>query len=497
MNGASLSLSELLSAVPHSGVFGPSEIRVTGCTCDSREVVPGDLFVALKGFHQDGRAFVEEAVKRGARAVLARGEPLTPLPGATWISTSNDREAFSAAAAAIYRTREPEVSLVGVTGTNGKTTVAYLLRSIFNKAGGGGMMGTIEYDDGEGLKPAQRTTPEANYIHRWLHSLSEQSIPYGVMEVSSHSLVLARVKDVSFRVAAFTNLTRDHLDFHRTMEAYYCAKKKLFDQLLPNGVAVINTAFSYGARLASELEPKKILRVGLDGSADLYPERTEMDLKGIRTVLKSPGGAFKVRSRLVGVFNLHNILVAAGAALSAGAAPEQVAAGIDALHRVPGRMERVDAGQPFTVLVDYAHTDDALKSLLTTVRALHPSRIITVFGCGGDRDKSKRPLMGTVTVRLSDISILTSDNPRTERPETIAEDVEAGIRPEIVPGKQFFRILDRRKAIGTALKLAEEGDVVVVAGKGHEREQTIGSKKLPFHDPTVVAELLARMGWRG
>ncbi len=490
-------LSDLLGLVPHSAVLGPMDVSVAGITCDSREVGPGDAFAALKGYKTDGRAFASQAFARGARVVLAHAEPLEPIPaGAAWVVCPRDREAFSAACAALYGTLVNPVKLAGVTGTNGKTTSVYLLRSIFRQAGGSGMLGTIEYDDGEGLHPAVRTTPEAHLIHRWLRGLADRSVPYAAMEVSSHSLALSRVAHLRFVAAGFTNLTRDHLDFHLTMDAYYQTKKGLFDLLSPDGVAVVNLEDAYGVRLAGELDRKRLLTVGRQKPADMRPEALAMDLSGIACTFKTPYGDVAIRSALTGQFNLENLLVAVGTALAAGVSPAQAEAGIAALKGVPGRMERVDRGQPFAVLVDYAHTDDALKNLLQTVRDLGPRRIITVFGCGGDRDRTKRPLMGAVAARLSDVVILTSDNPRTEDPEEIARDAENGIRPELGGGKTYERILDRREAIRHALGLAGEGDAVVVAGKGHERDQLTGTERREFHDPTVAGELLGDLGWR-
>jgi UDP-N-acetylmuramoyl-L-alanyl-D-glutamate--2,6-diaminopimelate ligase len=490
-------LSDLLGKIPYSTVLGPTGITVSGITCDSREVHAGDVFAALRGFKSDGRIYADEAFARGARVVLAHAEPLGHFPPeAAWIVCPSDREAFSAACAALYRTADNPVKLAGVTGTNGKTTCAYLLRSIFREAGGAGMLGTIEVDDGEGLQPAVRTTPEAHFIHRWLRALAERGLPYGAMEVSSHALALHRVSDLRFTAAGFTNLTRDHLDFHITMDAYYGTKKALFDLLLPGGIAVVNLDDPYGVRLAGDLDRHRVWTVGRKNPADLRPESLSMDLRGIRCTFRTPCGDVRVRSALTGQFNLENLLVATGTALAAGASPDQAAAGIETLRGVPGRLERIDRGQPFSVFVDYAHTDDALKNLLQTLRELGPKRLITVFGCGGDRDKAKRPLMGAVAARLSDILILTSDNPRTEDPEAIARDAEMGILPEISGGKAYERVLDRRQAMGRALDLAGEGDAVVVAGKGHERDQTTGTTKREFHDPTVLGELLGDMGWR-
>jgi UDP-N-acetylmuramoyl-L-alanyl-D-glutamate--2,6-diaminopimelate ligase len=497
MNGKGLPLSELLGTVPHSSATGPASAVVRDLTCDSREVKEGFCFFALKGFKRDGREFADEAIERGARVVFSHAGPLKPVPKTvTWVVCPRDREAFSAAAAALYDTQASKVKVVGVTGTNGKTTIAYLLRSILGGAGGAGLLGTVEYDDGKGLRPAVRTTPEAHEVHRWIRTIQKNGAAYGVMEVSSHSLVLARVKDVPFAVAAFTNLTRDHLDFHKTMEAYYQAKRSLLDLLSPSGIAVINLEDPYGLRLSGEVDRKRLLSVGRAKPAQVRPKRYEMDLKGIRGTFLTPFGDVKVRSGLTGEFNVQNLLMAAASALAAGATIQQVEEGVAALEIVPGRMERVDAGQPFVVLVDYAHTDDALKNLLQTVRDLKPRRVITVFGCGGDRDRTKRPLMGAVAARLSDVLFLTSDNPRTEDPAAIARDVEKGIKPELNEHRTYRCILDRRRAMADALSAATEGDVVVVAGKGHERDQQTGEVKRPFHDPTVLRELLGEMGWR-
>lgn len=497
MSGNGMPLSELLGAVPHSSATGPADAVVKDLTCDSREVEEGACFFALKGFKRDGREFAQEAIQNGARVVFSHAGPLKPVPRAvTWVVCRRDREAFSAAAAALYDTQSSKVKIVGVTGTNGKTTIAYLLRSTLSGAGGAGLLGTVEYDDGEGLRPAVRTTPEAHEVHRWIQTLGMHGAAFGVMEVSSHSLVLSRVRDVSFAVAAFTNLTRDHLDFHKTMEAYYQAKRSLLDLLAPQGMAVINLEDSYGLRLSGEVDRKRLLSVGYAKPAQVRPKRYDMDLSGIRGTFLTPFGDVRVKSRLTGEFNVQNLLVAAASALAAGATTKQVEEGIAALELVPGRMERVDAGQPFVVLVDYAHTDDALKNLLQTVRDLKPKRVITVFGCGGDRDRSKRPLMGAVAARLSDVLFLTSDNPRTEDPAAIARDVEKGIKPELGAQREYRCVLDRREAMAEALSAAGEGDVVVVAGKGHEPQQQTGDVKRPFHDPTVLRELLGELGWR-
>jgi UDP-N-acetylmuramoyl-L-alanyl-D-glutamate--2,6-diaminopimelate ligase len=496
MSERTLTVAELLTEVPHSSAYGPSDQPVLGVTCSSSECVPGGLFAAIRGFVRDGRDFVPEALSRGARTILSHSGPAGPVPeGVTWIVSPRDREAFSRACALFFRTASNPVKLAGVTGTNGKTTVTYILRSIFSQVGPTGLLGTVEYDDGGGLKPASRTTPEAHEVHRFLQALAERGVSHAAMEVSSHALALHRVSDVPFAVAAFTNLTRDHLDFHQNMEAYFQAKRAFFDLLAPEGTAVVNLENPYGLRLLSELDRKKILRVGEGPPADIYPAKASMDLKGIRMDVASPSGKLKLDSPLVGDFNRQNILVAVAAAMALGIPKDAIRAGVSAMRGAPGRLERIEAGQPFGVFVDYAHTDDGLRNVLSAVHSLIAGRLIVVFGCGGDRDRTKRPLMGAVAARLGDVIFLTSDNPRSEDPLRILQDAEAGARPELSPGKEFHKIPDRREAIREALKAASAKDAVVVAGKGHEAEQLVAGKRIPFHDPTVVRETLAELGW--
>ncbi|MEJ2367415.1 MAG: UDP-N-acetylmuramoyl-L-alanyl-D-glutamate--2,6-diaminopimelate ligase [Acidobacteriota bacterium] len=498
MKRAPVTLRDLLPRVPHSSMVGRTDVTLTGITCDSREVLPGDMFAALQGYQQDGRRFIPEAIRRGAAAVLCHDRPLEPLPASVpCLICPSDREAFSAASAEIYHVADSEVDLVGVTGTNGKTTVTYLLRNIVRVTEPCGLLGTVEYDDGDGVLEADRTTPEAHTIHKWIRALSDRGIATGIMEVSSHALALHRVRGLKFRAAAFTNLSRDHLDFHPTMEAYFAAKRKLFTQLSEDGLAVINVSDPYGARLAKDLKRSRVVRVVERGRGDICPKNISVDFTGIHGTFRTPEGTLQVDSPLTGWFNLQNLLVASGAAIAMGVPLEAISEGIRTLSGVPGRMQRIDFGQPFSVFVDFAHTDDALKKTLSTVRDLNPSRLITVFGCGGDRDRSKRPLMGAVVARLSDVVVLSTDNPRSEDPAAIAAEVEPGVRAELGAGKEFVTVLDRREAVRHALSIARSGDAVVVAGKGHERGQILKDAVEPYHDPTVISEILEELGWRG
>jgi len=490
----SATIGELLEVIPFSSFTGSPDAVVSGVTCFSGEVEKGDIFAAIRGYRDDGRKYVPEAVAKGASAVLSDGGPIEGFAaGVPWIVSGKARRALSAAAAFLYQPAESPPKLAGVTGTNGKTTIAYLLRNIFAECGGGGILSTIEYDDGENLTEASRTTPEAPFIHKWLAKMGENGTPFAAMEVSSHSLELHRVSDLRFDAAAFTNLTRDHLDFHETMEKYFEAKRKLFGLVKPEGFSVLNVEDNYGVRLASELEGKKVLKVGNAPPADIYAKTAEISIEGIRCSAVTPFGTVEIESPLVGRYNLMNILVAAGTAVSMGIGTDAVARGVLKTRGVPGRLEKVEAGQDFTVFVDYAHTDDALKNLLSNLKPLSSGRLITVFGCGGNRDRTKRPLMGAVSTRLSDVIILTADNSRNEKPEDIARDVEAGIMPEMAESKRYIRELDRREAIRRAFAEAGQGDIVVIAGKGHERTQTAAGVSAPFHDPTVAREILTEM----
>lgn len=484
-------IGELLSVIPFSSFTGSTGTVVSGITSFSKDVEKGDIFTALKGYKEDGRTYAPEALQNGAVAVLSDSGPLPGFPKEVpWIVSGKAREAFSAAASHLYPARESGLKLAGITGTNGKTTIAYLLRSIFRECGGGGILSTIEYDDGENLTEASRTTPEAPFVHKWIQKLSDRKLPFAAMEVSSHSLELHRVSSLKFDAAAFTNLTRDHLDFHVTMDKYFDAKRKLFDLVKPEGVSVINIEDNYGVRLVSELDGRKVLKIGNAPPADIYPVKAEMSLTGIRGSAATPFGEIEIVSPLVGRYNLSNILFAAGISASMGISLDAAASGISKTRGIPGRLEKVESGQEFSVFVDYAHTDDALKNLLSNLKPLIHGRLITVFGCGGNRDKTKRPLMGAVSTRLSDVIILTADNSRNESPEDIARDVEAGINPELTGAKLYIRELDRREAIRRAFAEARKGDAVVIAGKGHERLQTASGVSTPFHDPTVAAEIL-------
>jgi UDP-N-acetylmuramoyl-L-alanyl-D-glutamate--2,6-diaminopimelate ligase len=379
-----------------------------------------------------------------------------------------------------------------VTGTNGKTTTTYLIDAALRAAGETvGLVGTVEYRIGDRLLEAARTTPESSDLQGLFRQMVDAGCRRAVLEVSSHSLVLKRVHGCPFKVAVFTNLTRDHLDFHGDMDAYFAAKRLLFDTLLrEDGHAIVNRDDDRADDLVKSSRGR-VWTYSLSEPADLVVEEISLSLEGTTVRVKTPVGPLEVRTPLIGRFNVANLLAALGAGLALGVAPEALLRGLGSLKGVPGRLERVAAGQDFTVIVDYAHTDDALKNLLETVRELRPRRLITVFGCGGDRDRTKRPLMGAVASRLSDVVILTSDNPRSEPPEAILDDIRRGIPP--ARAADTYVIADRKEAIAKALEMGREGVVVVIAGKGHEAVQVIRDRTVPFDDRQVARDILHRL----
>lgn len=479
----------------HSGarVHGGADPEITGISYDSRTVERGHLFAALRGEKVDGLEFVPGARRRGAAAVLSERTPSVDIP---WIEVSDARAALADLAAAFYGRPAEKLSLAGVTGTNGKTTTAFLIEAGLRDAGRvTGLLGTVETRVAGRPRPASLTTPECSDLQRLFAEMVSEGVTDAALEVSSHALSQGRVRGVDFKAAVFTNLTRDHLDYHKTFEAYFEAKSRLFTQhLRTDGRAIVNIDDEWGRRLASLLGSERCLTFSQAPGADFHPEDLSLSLAGTRFTAVTPAGRARVDSPLVGHFNVSNLLGALGALVAMGLSPAQAARGVSSLAGVPGRMERVEAGQAFTVLVDYAHTDDALRNLLDTVRSLKPRRVITVFGCGGDRDRSKRPLMGAVAAQRSDLVIATSDNPRSEPPEAILDEIALGLRDRETP---FELVVDRRLAIEKALRAAEPGDVVAIAGKGHEATQTIRDRRLPFDDRQVARQILGSLDRSG
>jgi UDP-N-acetylmuramoyl-L-alanyl-D-glutamate--2,6-diaminopimelate ligase len=495
-------LSMLVEGTDVRPVSGSLDVDVAGIAIDSRRVAPGDVFFALAGTQTDGRRHVADAVSRGARAIVARGA-LDPT-SATVLDAPNPRAALARMAARLAGDPSAHMTVVAVTGTNGKTTITHLLEGIWAAAGhSAGVIGTIAYRFAGTTRPAPLTTPEAHEIQGLLAEMRAADVTHAVMEASSIAIAQERTTALAFDAAVFTNLTLDHLDFHGDMDAYYAAKARLFTELLPaspkpDPVAVVNLDDVGGRRLAAEVSTRL---VGFGRAADATVRLTDVEstLAGTRGVLVLDGARLAFTSPLVGAPHSENIAAAAATAWATGIAPDAIAAGIAATASPAGRVERI-AGPGFTVVVDYAHTPDALVRLLDALRPLTPGALVTVFGCGGDRDRTKRPIMGEAAARRSDLVVLTSDNPRTEDPARILADVETGIRAggmtplaAVGPGMRGYVVeADRVRAIELAVGVARPGDLVVVAGKGHEDYQIVGTVKHHLDDREEVRRVLAR-----
>jgi UDP-N-acetylmuramoyl-L-alanyl-D-glutamate--2,6-diaminopimelate ligase len=447
--------------------------------------------VALKGHRADGTLFAAQAVQRGAVAVVS-DQPAPPGAGGPWIVVSDARRALALLAAEFFGHPSGDLQVVGITGTNGKTTTSHVLASIF-EAGGikCGVLGTVAYRVGDEVREASRTTPEAPDVQRLLREMVQRGCGACVMEVSSHALSLSRVDGLRFAAAVFTNLTRDHLDFHEDMEAYFRAKRRLFEMLPPGAPAVINLDDPRAPSLADA--GGKAVTYAINRAADITTGPLSFSLDGLVFDIRTPRGTVHIESKLVGRPNVYNILAAVSAATALGLRFDAIERGVRNLEGVSGRFEVVSgAADEVTVVVDYAHTDDALRNLLETARPLARGRLITVFGCGGDRDRTKRPLMGAVAGRLSDVIVVTSDNPRGEDPARIIEEIQRGITQDTRrDAGQVLAIADRRAAIVKAIETAARGDLVLVAGKGHEKYQIVGDRTLPFDDAAVAREALA------
>jgi UDP-N-acetylmuramoyl-L-alanyl-D-glutamate--2,6-diaminopimelate ligase len=470
-----------------------ASLPVSSIAYDSRRVSSGAVFVALRGLKADGVSFATQAIARGAAAIVAE----SPRPegiAVPWIQAADARLALALLADRFYDHPSRRMPVVGVTGTNGKTTTAYLLASVLDAAGmTAGVMGTVAYRVGREEREAARTTPEAPDVQQLLSEMLENGCRSAIMEVSSHALALKRVDGMHFAAAIFTNLTRDHLDFHEDMETYFAAKRRLFEMLDADTPGIINADDPRAPALLASC--RRAMTYGITQPADVTPGPIELALGGLTLEVFTPKGNLAIRSKLVGRPNVYNILAATATAVALDIPLETIARGVDALPGVPGRFEVVSSpSDDLTVVVDYAHTDDALRNLLETARPLADKGLITVFGCGGDRDRTKRPLMGMVAARLSDIVIVTSDNPRTEDPARIIEEIRRGIAPGAPAGRrtEVLAVVDRAEAIERAVAMAGAGDLILVAGKGHEKYQQIGDRVLPFDDAAVAREALAR-----
>jgi len=489
-----MKLNELLRGldVLDSGLEAGGE--VTSLAYDSRQVQRGSLFFAIQGEKADGHAFIPQALDRGAIAVVSERQAPKD-PASRWVRVPRIRRALSTAGRLFFGQPDLSLKLVGITGTNGKTTTAFLVDSVLRAAGiTTGLFGTIEYRVAGRALPALNTTPESLDLWSYLAQTVQAGGTGAVMEVSSHALAQERVWGLPYFVAVFTNLTRDHLDYHKDFEHYFAAKRRLFEGLgtPPPAWAVINLDDPWGKKLL-DLPGSQRLTYGMNSNAQVKVKHLDSRHNGLEGTIVTPAGRLELVSSLVGRANLANILAAAAASVAYGIPLEKIEEGIENLKAVPGRFERIDEGQSFLVVVDYAHTDDALRNVLSTARELTRNRLIVVFGCGGERDRAKRPLMGEAAGSLSDLAVLTSDNPRSEDPLLIMNDALVGLQKA---GKPYWAEVDRGKAIRKAIEEAREGDVVVLAGKGHETYQILKDGVVPFDDREVAREVLHEMGYR-
>ena len=477
-------LAELLHELPSYELSGNRDLEITNVTYDSRRVTRGSLFVAIPGFQHDGTDYIPEALSRGAAAV-ATEQRLEQFHHITQLIV-NDVLAWCAAGHP-----ERNLRLCGVTGTNGKTTITHLLRAMLEAAGCSvGLIGTLTYDIGKKTTRATRTTPEAPDLAKLFSEMVDANASHCVMEVTSHALTLKRVKGLDFSVAAFSNISRDHLDFHGSFDNYRRAKAMLFENLSSNATAVINIDDDFGRELCTRT-PAKVLRCSLSQEADIHATDVQLSSEGITLEVTTPDGNWNLRSLLIGGFNAANVLIAAACGYALGLGQEKIQKGLDKIQSIPGRMEIIHGTQPFTVVVDFAHTPAALENILSALQALKPRRLLVLFGAGGDRDKGKRKEMARVVSQKADEIFLASDNPRSEEPEAIIDDIEEGL----IAGVPCHRNANRMDSIRDILQSAGKNDIVLIAGKGAETTQEIQGVKHPFDDCDVVRRLLRDMGF--
>ncbi len=463
-------------------------MKFRNITSNSKDVKKGDLFVAVKGERFDGHDFVREAFRRGAVAAIVENRA-SSTKNKKIIKVKDTRKELSRLAAGFYDYPSKKMKVIGITGTNGKSTSSFLLDRMLTDAGfKTGLIGTIVYKIGKRKIAASRTTPDALRLNNILHQMTNFKTDYAILEISSHALEQKRVNDIYYDMAVFTNLTPEHLDYHKDMDAYFKAKAGIFNNLKDNGIAILNKDDSRTRILQKEIR-KKIFTYGINNKADIMATEIESNIKGSSFKVITPRGKCLLKTKLLGLHNVSNILAAVSAGCVCNLSLRQIQKSIKSFHNMPGRLESMHARGGFSVFVDYAHTEDALGKVLFTLRSYAEKRIITVFGCGGNRDKSKRPRMGKIATEVSDYTIITNDNPRGELPGKIAKDIEKGINSK---SAKYSIILDRKEAIRKALETAQKGDIVLIAGKGHETEQIIGPRRIKFDDREVVRRLLKK-----
>jgi len=480
-----MTLRDLLQGVTSAPV---SAVPISGLAIHSKRVRSGDLFVAIRGATTDGHEFIDEAMQRGAAAVVAERLPAVTTRACPCIVVPDSKAALAVAAAKFYGRPSKRLNLLGVTGTNGKTTTTYLLKSILEASGTStGLLGTIHYEIGERMVPSVNTTPGPLELQRFFAQMVAEGLQWCAMEVSSHALAQDRIAGLEFDAAIFSNLGSDHLDYHKTIEAYAAAKRRLFDYLKPNGVAIINADDPFGRTLAETLPNRRVLTYAMERHARVRVRMVECSWQGIYVLLETPWGVVPLTSPLLGRHNVSNLTAAATTLLALGVTPASIQRGLSELRPIPGRLERVPHRGNVNVLIDYAHTADALRLVLLALRELTRGRLLVVFGCGGNRDETKRPIMGRMASLLADQVLLTSDNPRREPPLAILRQIQSGFAPGF---SQFQIVPEREQAIAQALSLAQPGDTVLIAGKGHESYQIFDHVTIPFSDLDVVERLL-------
>ncbi len=482
-------LNECIPSLKTERTEGKLNLNIVDIAYDSRKVRPGSLFVCIKGFKTDGHLYIEDAIKSGAVAVITeRWQSISN--SISQIQVRKSREALAFLSRILFNDPTSKLKLVGITGTNGKTTTSYLVESIF-RAGGKrtGLIGTVQHRVGDDVLPAERTTPESYDLQKLFKKMVDEGVSHVVMEVSSHAIDLHRIDGCHFDVLVFTNLSQDHLDYHGDMDRYFNVKKKIFDDY-SDVMKVINTDDPYGRQIASQ--NTRVTGYGLVKPAEVMADKVRILETGSRFKLLTSTLALDLSVKLRGEFNVYNSLAAIGVGLSMKMPPDVIKAGVEGVLNIPGRFEAIDCGQKFSVFIDYAHTPDGLEKLIKAARKIAKKRVITVFGCGGDRDSKKRPLMGAIAGKLSDFTIITSDNPRSEEPTAIIGKIEEGLLKEISTA-DYLTITDRKEAIYHAVSLAKAGDVILIAGKGHETGQIFGDKIVPFDDRVVAMNALREL----
>lgn len=488
-------LSEAAHLLITSQVLGDVHTKISGMEIDSRKVKSGDLFICLPGFTVDGHDYAAQAIQKGATALVVERQLELDIPQ---LIVSSCRHAMAVLSDHFFEYPSRTLNMIGITGTNGKTTTSYLIERIMNDAHiNTGLIGTIEMRYNGTATPMPRTTPEALELQRLLHEMVQADVKSCVMEVSSHALEQGRVKGTDYRTAIFTNISQDHLDYHETMEEYIAAKGLFFARLgnryeidpAKRKYAVLNND-DPAAEYFRKITAADVITYGVDHPADVHASQIRITSQGTTFQVDTFKGNTEITLQMVGKFNVYNVLAAITAALIENIPLEHIKSSLEQIAGVDGRVESVDGGQPFAVIVDYAHTPDGLKNVLRTINEFAEGNIITVFGCGGDRDRSKRPLMGQIAAKYSDYVLITSDNPRTEEPATILEDIQKGLEEQQIATDKYESIVDRRQAIEKAVEMAKPGDVVLIAGKGHETYQIIGQQTLDFDDRLVAKEAI-------